>query len=93
MGSKRKLLISLVVAVFLASLFFSMVQSTDTVQIQNSFDGKLITHGLLIGKPNQNTLIDVSIALKLRNVNELNSYMEQVENPNSPMFHKFITKQ
>ncbi len=69
-----------------------MVHGTENVEIVNSFDQKLVTSGQMIGKPNLNTLVDISIALKLRNVNQLNEYLSQVENPNSPMFHKFINK-
>ncbi|MFP3318691.1 MAG: protease pro-enzyme activation domain-containing protein [Thermoplasmata archaeon] len=88
----KELISILIVAVFLASVFLSMMHGNDNVHIENTFDAKLIKSGIMSGKPNPNTLLDISIALKLRNVNQLNNYLEQVENPSSPMFHKFITK-
>ncbi|MGC8691549.1 MAG: protease pro-enzyme activation domain-containing protein [Thermoplasmata archaeon] len=39
-----------------------------------------------------NKNMDISISLKLKNINMLNDYLTSVENPDSPEFHKFISK-
>ncbi|MEM0290881.1 MAG: protease pro-enzyme activation domain-containing protein [Thermoplasmata archaeon] len=46
-----------------------------------------------IGVTDLNTKIDISIALKIRNEQQLDTFLSQVENINSPMFHKFLTKE
>ncbi|MEM4878174.1 MAG: protease pro-enzyme activation domain-containing protein, partial [Thermoplasmata archaeon] len=46
-----------------------------------------------MGVTDLNTKIDISIALKIRNEQQLDTFLSQVENINSPMFHKFLTKE
>ncbi|MGC9137644.1 MAG: S53 family peptidase, partial [Thermoplasmata archaeon] len=78
-------------AIFLASSFAAMAHGNDLVQVNNGFDSRLLT-GQQIGLPDPNTKIDISIALKIRNEQQLDNYLAQVEDLNSPLFHKFLTK-
>ncbi|MEM3600433.1 MAG: protease pro-enzyme activation domain-containing protein [Thermoplasmata archaeon] len=82
----------LVAFVFLASSFVTITQENNLVSITNGFDNRLLT-GQQIGVPNLNTKIDISIALKINNEQQLDTFLSQVENINSPMFHKFLTKE
>jgi subtilase family serine protease len=86
-----KLLVVIFVGIFLASSFASMAHGNNLVSINTGFDTRLLA-GQQIGVPDQNVKIDISIALKIRNEQQLDSYLAQVENINSPMFHKFLTK-
>ncbi|MGC8688950.1 MAG: S53 family peptidase, partial [Thermoplasmata archaeon] len=86
-----KLFVILLMAIFLASSFAAMAHGNDLVQVNNGFDSRLLT-GQQIGLPDPNTKIDISIALKIRNEQQLDNYLAQVEDLNSPLFHKFLTK-
>ncbi|MEM3327960.1 MAG: S53 family peptidase, partial [Thermoplasmata archaeon] len=87
-----KFLVLSLAFVFLASGFATMAQGNNLVFVTNGFDNRLLT-GQQIGVPDLNTKIDISIALKIRNEQQLDTFLSQVENINSPMFHKFLTKE
>ncbi|MGB9815888.1 MAG: S53 family peptidase, partial [Thermoplasmata archaeon] len=87
----KKILVLLVIAIFLFSSLTFLAKGNDLVKINNGFDSRLLS-GRVIGVPDLNTRIDISIALKLRNEQNLDNYLMEVENPDSPMFHHFISK-
>ncbi|MEM3301058.1 MAG: protease pro-enzyme activation domain-containing protein, partial [Thermoplasmata archaeon] len=87
-----KFLVLSLAFVFLASGFATIAQGNNLVFVTNGFDNRLLT-GQQIGVPDLNTKIDISIALKIRNEQQLDTFLSQVENINSPMFHKFLTKE
>ncbi|MBD6956033.1 MAG: hypothetical protein F9Y92_05270, partial [Thermoplasmatales archaeon] len=87
----EKSLVILVIAIFILSSFTFLAKGSDLVEIKNGFDSRLLS-GKVIGVPDLNIRIDVSIALKLRNEKNLDNYLMEVENPDSPMFHHFISK-
>lgn len=91
MKQTTKILVVMLVGIFLASSFVAMAHGNNMVKITTGFDSRLLS-GKNIGVPDQNTRIDISIALKIRNEQQLDNYLAQVEDMNSPMFHKFLTK-
>ncbi|MEM0447027.1 MAG: hypothetical protein QXT71_00520, partial [Thermoplasmata archaeon] len=66
----------LVAFVFLASSFVTITQENNLVSITNGFDNRLLT-GQQIGVPNLNTKIDISIALKINNEQQLDTFLSQ----------------
>ncbi|MCI4434872.1 MAG: S8/S53 family peptidase, partial [Thermoplasmata archaeon] len=82
----------MVISLFLLSYFSLLASGNDLVQISKGFDNRLLS-GKYIGVPDLNTKIDISIALKLRNEQQLDNYLKELQDPNSPMFHHFISKE
>jgi len=70
--------------------FTFLAKGNNLVEIKNGFDSRLLS-GKIIGVPDLNTTIDISIALKLRNEQNLEIFLSEVEDPKSPMFHHFIS--
>ncbi|MFP3256122.1 MAG: protease pro-enzyme activation domain-containing protein, partial [Thermoplasmata archaeon] len=82
----------MVISLFLLSYFSLLASGNDFVQISKGFDNRLLS-GKYIGVPDLNMKIDISIALKLRNEQQLDNYLKELQDPNSPMFHHFISKE
>ncbi|MGC8992276.1 MAG: protease pro-enzyme activation domain-containing protein [Thermoplasmata archaeon] len=79
---------------------FLLVININSYFVYSSNEVKIFTYGITNYKNYEfikylpyNTDIDISISLKLRNLNELYDYLKNVENPESPIFHKFINKE
>jgi len=98
----RKILVLSVIVLFLFSSFTFLAKGNNPsftflakgnnlVEIKNGIDSRLLS-GKIIGVPDLNTTIDISIALKLRNEQNLEIFLTGVEDPKSPMFHHFISK-
>ena len=74
---RNKLIILSVIFIFLISNFSILAQGNKNVSILNGFDSRLIT-GFKIGVPDLNTKIDISIALKINNEQQLDTFLSQV---------------
>ncbi len=85
------ILSALLVLIFLLSAFSGSVHGNDLVPVYKGFDQNLL-FGEKIGPIDPYKKIQVSIALKLKNENQLDQFLLDVQNPDSPMFHKFLTK-
>ena len=88
----NKIMVIMVISLFLLSYFSLLASGNDFVQISKGFDNRLLS-GKYIGVPDLNMKIDISIALKLRNEQQLDNYLKELQDPNSPMFHHFISKE
>ena len=69
-----KFLVLSLAFVFFASGFATIAQGNNLVFVTNGFDNRLLT-GQQIGVPDLNTKIDISIALKIMNEQQLDTFL------------------
>ncbi|MGC9167091.1 MAG: S53 family peptidase, partial [Thermoplasmata archaeon] len=91
-----KMIIRSVVGILigLAMLFsvFAIISAATPLVNVGGFNNSLIIHGKYIGSPNLNMKIDISVALKIRNQDQLYKFLEEVNTPGSPLYMHFLTK-
>ncbi|MGC8647084.1 MAG: S53 family peptidase, partial [Thermoplasmata archaeon] len=85
----------IVIILGIAMLFgfgFSAAMMDPMVAVPYHFNKMVSENSLFLGFPNKNIRIDISVGLKMRNVNQLENYLKAVSTPGSPMYMKFLNK-
>ncbi len=85
----------IVIVLGIAMLFgfgFSAAMMDPMVAVPYHFNKMVSENSLFLGFPNKNIRIDISVGLKMRNVNQLENYLKAVSTPGSPMYMKFLNK-
>jgi|GEM_PF-1137044 len=99
MKTKSMVYAIIVLSIYLLSSYLASINYTGNalanrnilVPIQNSYNPYLLNNSKQIGMVNSNTSIFVSIALKYSNQSELNSFLGSIDNPESPLYHHYLT--
>ncbi len=91
----KAILVLFAVALVLAgaayiSLMYSISYGGSEVPVVSAYRGDLIKEATFLKSANPKEKIYVTIALKWRNEPELDEFLKEVNNPNSPYFQKFM---
>jgi hypothetical protein len=64
--------------------------SVSFVQIPGSVPG-IVAHSKMVGPANTNQTISLAVSLNLRNQNALNTYLSEVTQPKSTIYHRYLS--
>ncbi|MCL4331907.1 MAG: S53 family peptidase, partial [Candidatus Thermoplasmatota archaeon] len=95
----KRIMVALVIAISIAFIltgFWGAQQSVQKAASENLIPVKssgIVTNEKPVAGINTNEIANVVVTLHYRNTQGLNSFLSALQNPNSPLYHKYLSRQ